>query len=244
MDLEILIIIMIFFVGMGGAFVQRVSGFGLGIFVMLFLPHFMPSHMAAATVSCLFSCGTSTYNTVKYRSYIPFKTVLPLLISAMATIPVAVKFSAIISVNSFKTFFGVVLICLSIYFLFFEYRIRIRPTLRNGVIAGAIGGALNGLFSTGGPPIVIYLSQTASENIVYFAAIQFYFAVTNIYATVFRVINGAMTPSLIVYTLCGLVGCLFGDILGKKVFDKFNTDMLKKVIYVGMILSGILMMIQ
>lgn len=41
----------IVFIGIGGGFVQRVSGFGLGIFVMMFLPHLLPSHTAAAAIS-------------------------------------------------------------------------------------------------------------------------------------------------------------------------------------------------
>ena len=57
-------------VGFGAAFVQRVSGFGLGIFTMMFLPHFMPSHTAAATISCIFSCYTTTFNSIRYRKIV------------------------------------------------------------------------------------------------------------------------------------------------------------------------------
>jgi uncharacterized membrane protein YfcA len=41
----------------------------------------------------------------------------------------------------------------------------------------------------------------------------------------------------------GLFGCLLGDFLGKGVFDKLDANMLKKIIYVGMIVSGIIMII-
>lgn len=53
-------------IGMGAGFVQRVSGFGLGIFAMIFLPHFMPSHTAATAISSLFFCVTSPYNVIRY----------------------------------------------------------------------------------------------------------------------------------------------------------------------------------
>ena len=64
MTLELPQIIILILVGAGAGFVQRVSGFGLGIFAMLFLPHFIPRHTTAAAISCLFSSGTSTYNAV------------------------------------------------------------------------------------------------------------------------------------------------------------------------------------
>lgn len=236
-------LILLALIGAGGGFIQRVSGFGLGIFVMLFLPHFLPTHTAAATISCLFSCGTSSFNALRYRKNIPYKTVLPLLIAAGITIPVAVYFSVWVSKKIFEILLGTVLIILSLYFIFFNKRIHIKPTALNGVIAGGIGGALNGLFSTGGPPVVLYLTHATADNIAYFAAIQFYFALTNIYATVLRAVNGAITIELLIYAAIGFIGCMIGDALGKLVFDKLNGERLKMIIYVGMIISGILMIV-
>ena len=236
-------IILLLLVGVGGGFVQRVSGFGLGIFVMLFLPHFISGHTAAATISCLFSCGTSTYNAIKYRKHIPFKTVVPLLIAAGIAIPIAVYFSVLVSKGVFEILLGTVLIVLSIYFLFFNKKLSIKPTVANGLIAGGIGGALNGLFSTGGPPIVLYLTHATVDNMTYFAAIQFYFCLTNIYATAMRALNGAVTVEVLVYAAIGLIGCMVGDLLGKLVFDKLDSERLKQIIYIGMIISGILMII-
>ena len=41
-NLDYMQIILIAIVGIGASFVQRVSGFGLGIFAMIFLPYFIP----------------------------------------------------------------------------------------------------------------------------------------------------------------------------------------------------------
>lgn len=242
--MEILQIVLLILVGIGAGFVQRVSGFGLGIFAMLFLPYLAPDIASAATISCLFSCGTSTYNAVKYRKYIPFKIVLPLMCAALIAIPVAVRFSVSVSEKFFTMLLGVVLIILSIYFIFFDKHITLKPTITAGVLAGGIGGTLNGLFSTGGPPIVLYLSHAISDNMRYFAGIQFYFAVTNIYATVFRAVNGVVTWNLLLLSVIGFIGCMAGDALGKLVFDKLDAKKLRLVIYFGMIASGILMIFK
>jgi len=234
--------ILLILVGFGGGFVQRVSGFGLGIFVMMFLPHFLPSHNAAASVSCLFSCVTSTYNALRYRKDVAYKTVIPLLIAALVTIPIAVGFAAFVSGDIFEILLGAVLIVLSLYFLFFNDRIRIRPTLAGGVLAGGLGGALNGLFSTGGPPVVLYLSQVAPDNITYFATIQFYFCLTNLYAIANRALNGLIDAPLLIYAAVGMVGCMAGDYVGKRVFDKLDGNKLKKIIYIAMIISGVIML--
>ncbi|MBR7164732.1 MAG: sulfite exporter TauE/SafE family protein, partial [Clostridia bacterium] len=234
--------LLLILVGLGAGFVQRVSGFGLGIFAMMFLPHFMPSHTAAATVSTLFSCVTSTYNAVKYRKNVVYKTALPMLCAALVTIPAAVYGSVLISGKVFETVLGGVLIALSIYFLLFSERISIKPSTAGGVMAGALGGALNGLFSTGGPPVVLYLSNALKENLAYFATIQFYFSLTNLYSAGSRVVSGIVTGQVLLCASVGLLGCMLGDALGKRVFDRMNAKMLKNIIYIGMILSGILMM--
>lgn len=229
-------------VGFGAAFVQRVSGFGLGIFAMMFLPHFLPSHTAAATISCLFSCYTTTVNSIKYRKKVSYKIAIPMLAAALISIPIAVYFSAKVEAHLFKILLGSVLIILSIYFLFFNKKIKIKPTPVNGVIAGTLGGALNGLFSTGGPPAVLYLTSAASDNLTYFATIQFYFCLTNFYATGSRAISGLISVDLLIYAAVGIIGCIAGDFLGTKVFNKLDAKKLKYVIYIGMIISGILML--
>lgn len=229
-------------VGFGAAFVQRVSGFGLGIFAMMFLPHFLPSHTAAATISCIFSCYTTTFNSIRYRKNVAYKTAIPMLAAALVSIPIAVYFAAKVSAKIFEILLGSVLVILSIYFLFFNKKIKIKPTVPNGIIAGTLGGALNGLFSTGGPPAVLYLTSATPDNITYFATIQFYFCLTNLYATANRAINGLITWDLIVYGAVGIIGCVAGDFLGRKIFDKLNAQMLKYIIYIGMIISGILML--
>ena len=172
-----------------------------------------------------------------------FKTLLPLLCAALAVIPVAVGLSAGVPERQMKALLGVFLIALSIYFLFFSQRVHIRPTVLNGVVFGGVGGFLNGLFSTGGPPVVLYLVHAAPDKLVYFATIQFYFAVTNIYSTAVRALNGILTPAVLVFAAVGLVGCAIGDRLGAKVFDRLNSDRVKQVVYVGMIISGVLMIV-
>ena len=229
-------------VGFGGGFVQRVSGFGLGIFVMLFLPHFMPSHTASAAISCLFSCATTTYNAVRYRKDINYKTAIPMVAASLITIPIAVYFSAEVSSGVFKLLLGAVLIILSIYFLFFNKNIKINADFKNGVISGGLGGILGGLFSTGGPPAVLYLSNATKDNITYFATIQFYFFFTNWYATIMRAANGIINLRVLIYAVIGIIGCMTGDLMGKMVFNKLNAEKLKYVIYIGMIISGIIML--
>lgn len=242
--LELFEFIMLILVGMGAGFVQRVSGFGLGIFAMMFLPYFSPSHTAAAAISTLFSCVTSTYNAVRYRKNVKYKTVLPMIAAAMVTIPIAVHFSSVVSGNIFKILLGIILVVLSVYFLAFSKRIKLKPTVLNGAVAGGVSGVLSGLFSTGGPPAVLYLSNAAVDNITYFSTIQFYFCFTNLYSVVMRAVSGIINMQVLLFAAVGIFGCMIGDFIGRRVFDKLDLHKLKLIIYMGMIISGVLMIVN
>ena len=75
------------------------------------------------------------------------------------------------------------------------------------------------------------------------ASTQFYFGVTGIYSTVVRFFNGIITPEVLLYSAVGFIGSTGGNLVGKKVFDKLNAEKLRKIIYFGMIVSGITMII-
>lgn len=229
-------------ISLGAGFVQRVSGFGLSIFTMMFFPYFLPSQASAVTVSNFLSTGTTTYNAIKYRKDISLKTVIPMICTALISITVAVYFSKAVSSDIFKILLGLVLILLSLYFLFFSNKVSIKPTVKSGVITGTLSGILGGLFSTSGPPAVLYLTNALKDNKTYFATIQFYFCVTNIYSLIMRLINGLLTLEMVLYFSVGFVGCIIGDFLGKLVFDKLNAKKLRLIIYIAMILSGIIML--
>ncbi len=244
MELTLTNIIFLVLIGIGAAFVQRVSGFGLGIFAMLFLPFLMGDPASAAAVACLWSCVTSVYNAVKYRKSIDLQLVKPLLLAAALTIPLAVRLSKFVPGQIMAVILGVVLVVLSLYFFLLSDQIRIRASFSSGFIAGSVGGMLNGLFSTGGPPVVLYLVASTTDKLVYFASIQLYFAATNIYATVMRAINGTLSSNIFICAAIGLVGCLLGDAIGRSVFKKLNTQLFKQVIYFGMIISGLIMVFK
>lgn len=236
--------ILLILVCCGGAFVQRVTGFGMGIFAMLFLPYFLPSHSVAVTVMGMISAMGSLYNAVRHRKHIRLKTMLPLLCAAMAVIPLAVHLSASLPQSVIKRLMGVVLVVLSVYFLFFSKRIHLKPTVRNGIAAGLVAGLLNGLFNTGGPPAVLYLIHATADNASYFATIQAFFATINVFSTATRAVNGMIDLQTLGLVAVAAVGWLSGNSLGAKVFDRLDAERLRKLIYIGMIVSGVLMVVQ
>ena len=202
-----------------------------------------------ASVGLALGSGVAVVLTAIYlicRRVISFKdamAALPKGFSAMVPAILILCFATYVTATIFDVLLGSVLILLSIYFLFFSKGFKLKPTPLNGCIAGTLSGVLTGLFSTGGPPIVLYLTNATASPAVYLAATQFFFSVTSLYATATRAISGILSWELLLYAAIGMIGCFLGNLAGKLVFDRLNAEKLKKTIYLAMAVSGVLMLL-
>ena len=225
-----------------GSFIQRVTGFGYGIFMMMLTPALIGSSVEAAATAGLVSCCTCTYNVIRLRKSAQWKLAVPTVAASLITVPIAVKWVTMVPESLVRSILGVVLILLSIYFLFFAGKLRMRPSIPGGLAAGAVSGVLGGMFSMGGPPIVIYLVQAVSDKTLYFATMQAHFAVTNLYTAATRAINGIISPKVLMCFAIAVAGSMVGNHIGGKCFDKLDSAKVKKLVYLVMIISGLTML--
>ena len=174
-------------------FVQRVCGFGMGIVAILLLPLMSPSYSLPAAVTNACSAFSASYLAVKYRKNAVVRLVPPVLCGSFVMTFLTVRFSRGASLDTLRILLAVMLILMSLWFLFLSKKITIQPKVRNGVIAGGLGGIMNGLFATGGPPVVVFFLGATATHAAYFATIQTYFAFNNIYASAIRILNGHRT---------------------------------------------------
>lgn len=225
-----------------GSTIQTVSGFGFGIFVMTIFPFILPSATCAA-LSTMLSMTSSITLAIKLRKSCNYRRIaLPILAYFVVSF-VAISLSAVSPDAILKKCLAVALIALSIYFLFFSAKIRIKPSPAAGLIAGSLGGILGGFFATGGPPIVVYLLNASEDNEHYLADIQTYFAITGVYSTIVRASKGLITTQVIGWWGIGMAAMLLGVVVGRALFRRMNPAMLKKVVYCYMAVSGVIMLL-
>ena len=222
-----------------GAFIQTTTGFGFGILVMIFYPQLLPSVLMSVTVSGMLSLQTNVVTMLRYFRHIAWKKLLwPMLCYAVVSFA-AIRFSMGQADALMKRLLGVMLILLSIWFLFFGKRVRIRPTPAAGLAAGALSGLFSGLFSIGGPPIVVYLLSSAESNEEYMATTQTYFTITSIYALTVRALSGLVTLESLKFAALGILGVAAGVFLGRRVFQRLNADRLRMAVYIFMAAAGV-----
>ena len=230
----------IFFLAIIASFIQRVSGFGFGIFVMMFFPFFLPSYGESVMLSGLLAGSTALMIAIRNRKYIRWRlmglvTFFNVLFSFVAT-----EYMRSLSNDVLKQCLGVVLILISLYFLFGEGRMgRIFKSKPAQVTIGSVSGVMGGMFAMPGPPLVLYCISTLEDKREYVTTLQAFSVVFNLCYTTFRLKAGFYSDDTWLWWVIGLVGTMIGSSLGSRCFELISNRTLKLIVYVMMIISGI-----
>lgn len=236
-------ILWLFLITFAGAFIQTNIGFGLPLIAMLFLPMFLPFSTSVALYQIVGTAGM-LYLVLHYRTFIAWRIMLPLLGVSLLTGMAVTLFSMGMEKGVLIVILGAALIIISIFSVWFSERISVRPTPRNGALLGFIAGIGNGLFGISGPPVAIYLLAGIDEKRAYLVTLQTFFLISNITTIAIRTGAGAVTLSHIPLILSGWTGIAVGTFFGLKLFERLPKQLLKKLVYGFVGVSGAWMIAQ
>jgi uncharacterized membrane protein YfcA len=228
-----------------GGIIQSSCGFGFGLFSVNFFPfllpvfHQTPALLSLTTIILSASILLSAWPHIQYR--LSLTTVAGFIIPSAAMI----WFSVQSADSLLRQLLGGTLILLSVYLFIFSDKIRIRPTLLNGIIFGAMAGTLGGLFGIGGPPIIIFMLSAVGDNKEqYRASINLYFLLSNIWASSMRAVNGIITLELLGWAGMCAVGIFAGTAIGNRIFKMLNALAIRRIVYTLMMMSGAVMLFK
>ncbi len=239
MEIDFWMLLFVFLPAIGGGIIQTTTGFGSGIFVMLFFPLFLPMLQSSA-LSTLITVWLCLLIAWRYRQYIDPKIVVLPAIFYLVVSGVTITVASKLNIAGLKAYFGLFLVAAAVYFMFFAKKIKLKPTVPAAAVCSTISGVASGLFGIGGPPMVLYfLAATEDKKENYLGTTQAFFALTSIYNTTIRAINGIITVDLLPLVIPGILGIWLGKIFGQKIVDRINIEQLKKLIYAFLGVSGI-----
>ena len=223
--------------------IQSVTGFGSAVFLMLIVPYFYDM-VAASAISSSIAMGLGITLAWKFRAHLQWKKViLPTVVYLVGSVG-AIQVLGGIDLDALALSFGVFLIILAAWFLVFSHKIKFTATPTSAVVCSAISGVTSGLFGIGGPLMAVYFVSASRDKESYIANIQCLFAVTNIVNFITRITNGIYTPDLIPVTLLGFGGITLGKLMGLRILDRLNLEMMKKGVYAFVGISGLITVLQ
>ncbi|MBR2606998.1 MAG: sulfite exporter TauE/SafE family protein [Bacteroidaceae bacterium] len=232
-------LLFIFFLTIVASFIQRVSGFGFGIFVMMFFPFFLPSYGESITLSGLLAGTTALLIAMRNFKHIRWSLMWIIVLFNVVVSYIAIEYMASVSNEVLKRCLGVLLVIIALYFMLCDGKIKmvIRSRLSQSVV-GALSGWMGGMFAMPGPPVVLYCINAIGDKREYIATLQAFSVVFNIFYTIFRANVGFFGEDTLFYWAVGLMGLVVGAWLGSRCFEYISRSLLKKIVYVMMIISG------
>lgn len=233
----LLLVVTAFFAGI----VQGIAGFGSGPVQMMTYTAFWPLPVAAAISVCV-SVPLNLNMLITYLKKVKWRKVL------LPAVPYIVICSAVISVSrSFnqalmKKIFGGFLVLLAIYYLFFSKKEKTEFSVLRTLVYITVSAVCDALFGIGGPLMVLYFLGVTKQKEEYLGNTAAFFLINGVYNTVFRLISGILSVQLIPYVLIGTAAILTGVTVSHRLVDSMDDDLLRRITYVMIGLTGILNM--
>lgn len=241
--MSVTVLLVLVFFAFLSSFIQRVTGFGYGIVFMTVCPYLMPSYGEATALSGLLALVCAIVTGFRVFKCIPWKKLIPILCAFLV-----VSFFAVLMVRHvdnavLKKVLGVILILVSIYFFFTNGRLTIKPTVPVQLGMGTLSGMMGGLFGMQGPPAVLYFISCSERKEEYMALTQWYFIIGNIFMTFCRAGNGFVTATVSKAWLVGVPAVLLGIYVGSLVYRRLPLDIIRKIVYIFIGVSGVVALI-
>ncbi|WP_198507812.1 sulfite exporter TauE/SafE family protein [Bacillus sp. FJAT-45037] len=222
--------VFIFIVVLIGGFVQGVSGFGLGLVVMGFLPLILSLKDSTLLVMSLLlvaslSIAVKTYKHIERRGL--FFILVFAIVGRIGAFFVLSTFGDMDFLKQWLAFF---LIGMVIY-LFLSGKKRdinsdIHPIIP--ILLGFFGGFIGGVFAVGGPFFVFYFLLLYADKHKYNANMQMTVVVTSSFSLLLHGVNGDFDSSFLTYFLVGVVATWVGTWLGMKWFERVPSHLIRK----------------
>ncbi len=218
---------------------QGVCGFGAGILMMMVLPLFFSISRSAA-VAGIVSLALTLLMIIRYRKHISIKkAIVPLLVYSLCS-ALAIHFSSRVDQQLLKRLFGVFLILLTAHHFLFSKKQPKAWSLPVCVAAWAFSGVCSGLFSVGGPLMVLYyLSHTDSKE-EFLGTTEVLFFINLLLSAYLRARSGILTADLLPLCALGIVCTMVGLYIANRIIDRIDGARLKNIVYAGVGISGVI----
>lgn len=238
----VLWIILPLIAGLGGV-VHTVTGFGSGIVMMLFLPYFWGMASAPA-LSGSINLFLSLVLAIQFRKTIRVRLFLLPIIPYLLGSTLSIYALSGFDMRMVAIAFGAFLILLSVYFIFIAKHMTVNPTWQAAVVCGGLSGITAGLFGIGGPLMALYFLAITDSKESYTGNLQGMFTCTCLCNTLTRISRGYYTLDLLPLTFLGLISIYIGKVIGLRLLDKMDPNLVRKIVYLFVGVSGVMTVVQ
>jgi uncharacterized membrane protein YfcA len=226
-----------------GGFVNGLTGFGTALTGLpLWLQAVEPVLAAQLASACSITGHASTISTV--WGAVSWRRLAPLAIAGLIGVPLGTLVLPLISLGTFKLWFGVLLVAYCTYMLFAASRAQLPagPPLaerRAAAVVGFAGGVLGGLAGLSGVLLTVWASLKRwpkDEKRLIFQAFNFTLLAAMLVASA---VQGLVGARAIVAFVIATPGTLLGVWLGNRVYKRLDDVRFDLIVHAVLLISGL-----
>ncbi|MBD3183061.1 TSUP family transporter [Candidatus Poribacteria bacterium] len=181
--------------------------------------------------------------TFRTREWIRKDVLLMMIAGAVVGSILGVYVLASYSSDILKKFMGLFLCFYALRMLFTKKKDKKEISNRWGLLAGFLGGSIGGMFGTGGPPVIIYLSRQIKDKRMFRATLLMYFLVVNAWQCATFCCVRLVNWDVIKFVLFLIPAFILGNIIGSVLHIKINQKLFNIAVASILLLSGIFLVL-
>jgi len=224
-----------------GFYVQTLVGFAASIVAFPIMLQVIGIAEATALTSVFFF-AFSAMLIWKNWQLIDKRTVLEMAVGSIFGLFLGIYLLKFADPTLLKKAFGVFVLLFALYSLVRERKIKLFRGA--GPVLGFLGGILSGLFSSGGSLFILYIYSKISQPRVVRATIIGTLGITNFLRVPILVYSGLLTYEIFLKALCLVPVLLLSLYLGQKTLNRINESLLKKILLVVLVVSGVMLIVK
>ncbi|HEV2339432.1 MAG TPA: sulfite exporter TauE/SafE family protein [Patescibacteria group bacterium] len=223
--------------------VNAFAGFGGGIVAVPLLVLLYPLTTISPFVNLLGFSSNALLIKTFYKN-IQYWVLIPLILGNLVGGIIGVHFLVLDSNIVLVKILGIVIPVSSVIIFFVDKKISILPNILLGFITGILSGILSAIFAVGGAPIILYLSSVFKDKNLFRSTSLIFFLFNGVIQIPLFAIHGLITRQvLFLFVICFPV-LILSNWLGHKLHIKSSEEIFRKVVFIILILSGILLILK
>jgi len=223
------------------SFVMGLTGFGIALVAMAFLPWLMEP-ATAIIVLTVYALVFSLVVMVQLRRDVTPRALVDLFAGTIVGTPLGVWVLASLPVSALNRLIGLVLVVVVAL-----ERCRALPVLSGrgwGLGAGVLAGLVGGAVGTPGPPVIVYATTQGWPPRTLKANIMTFFVVNQGVILLGYWWAGLLTPTALRATAVFAAPALAGALVGIALFGRLDAAVFRRIVFALLLVSGLLLLVR
>jgi len=216
--------------------IKGLTGFGFSLFTLPALVIFL-GPKTAVPVIVLLNAVSNVPLYIHSRKWSSLRRIWPVVVAGVATMPIGTYLLLILDTSVLKLIVGVVICLFALAFLL-GLRREIRRERLGLVSAGLLSGVLNGLISTGGPPVILFLSNQGIPKDSFRANLITYFLFINAATLPAHFAGGLLSLEVFQYAAVFIPALAVGALVGIKLVGHIPEATFRKSVLALVAVAG------